>query len=212
MSAGDLLFGICSALCVAGALIVVLAKNPIRGAMGLLSTIVGIAGLFLRLNAQFLAAMQLLVYAGAVVILFVFVVMLLGPNAAVTDRGQKGAAISRMIGALVVIGIGAGALRLFTDLETHAFTTIGPEHGSVEAVGGMIFREALVPFELATVLLIVAVVGAIAVARTVPSAKKKSSVENPTLRMFHGPLHPRDAERPLDGRLLTEIAINKESV
>ena len=43
-------------------------------------------------------------------------------------------------------------------------------------------------------------------------AKKKANVENPTLRMFHGPLHPRDAERPLDGRLLTEVAINKESV
>ncbi|HXS18891.1 MAG TPA: NADH-quinone oxidoreductase subunit J [Polyangiaceae bacterium] len=212
MSAGDLLFGICSVLCVTGALIVVLAKNPIRGAMGLLSTIIGIAGLFLRLNAQFLAAMQLLVYAGAVVILFVFVVMLLGPNAAVTDRGQKGATASRMIGALLIGLIGAGALRLFTGLETHSFTTIGPEHGSVEAVGGMIFNEALVPFELATVLLIVAVVGAIAVARTVPSAKKKPVVDNPTLRMFHGPLHPRDAERPLDGRLLTEIAINKESV
>lgn len=206
MNAGDLLFGICSLLCVAGALIVVLAKNPIRGAMGLLSTIVGIAGLFLRLNAQFLAAMQLLVYAGAVVILFVFVVMLLGPNAAVTDRGQKGAAISRMIGAAFVTMIGAGALGLFTGLKPHSFVTIGPAHGSVEAVGGMIFNEGLVPFELATVLLIVAVVGAIAVARTVPSAKQKSTNKNPTLRMFHGPLHPRDAERPLDGRLLSEVA------
>ena len=209
MNAGNLLFCICSLLCVAGALVVVLAKNPIRGALGLLTTIVGIAGLFLRLNAQFLAAMQLLVYAGAVVILFVFVVMLLGPNASVTDLGKKGATISRLIAATVVSLMGLGALSLFSGLETHAFQTIDTAHGSVEAVGGMIFNEGLVPFELATVLLIVAVVGAIAVARTTPSSKKKPHIENPTLRMFHGPLHPRDAERPLTGKLLSELS--KES-
>jgi NADH-quinone oxidoreductase subunit J len=211
MNAGNLLFGICSLLCVFGAIIVVLAKNPIRGAMGLLTTIVGIAGLFLRLNAQFLAAIQLLVYAGAVVILFVFVVMLLGPNAALSDLGKRGATISRLIAAAVVSLIGFGSLSLFTGLKTHNFQIIGPEHGSVEAVGRMIFNEGLVPFELATVLLIVAVVGAIAVARTTPSAKKKKFIENPTLRMYHGPLHPRDAERPLDGKVLSDLSVNKES-
>jgi len=149
------------------------------------------------------------VYAGAVVILFVFVVMLLGPNASVTDLGKKGATISRLIAATVVSLMGLGALSLFSGLETHAFQTIDTAHGSVEAVGGMIFNEGLVPFELATVLLIVAVVGAIAVARTTPSSKKKPHIENPTLRMFHGPLHPRDAERPLTGKLLSELS--KES-
>ena len=211
MNAGNLLFGICSLLCLAGAIIVVLAKNPIRGAMGLLTTIFGIAGLFLRLNAQFLAAMQLLVYAGAVVILFVFVVMLLGPNAALSDVGKKGAVVSRLIAALVVSMVGLGALLLFTDLEPHAFQTIGPEHGSVEAVGGLIFRDALIPFELVTVLLLVAVIGAIAVARTVPSSKKKPVPENPTLRMYHGPLLPRDAQRPLDEKTLSEHAMKEES-
>jgi NADH-quinone oxidoreductase subunit J len=200
MNAGAILFGICSLLCIAGGLIVLLAKNPIRGAMGLLTTIVGIAGLFLRLNAQFLAAMQLLVYAGAVVILFVFVVMLLGPNAALSDLGKRGATISRFIAAVVISLVGIGALSLFSSLELHSFRTIGPEHGSVEMVGGMIFKDALVPFELATVLLIVAVVGAIAVARTTPSSKKKLFIENPTLRMYHGPLMARDAEHPLEDK------------
>lgn len=211
MNAGSLLFIICSLLCLAGAFIVILSKNPIRGALGLLTTIVGIAGLFLRLNAQFLAAMQLLVYAGAVVILFVFVVMLLGPTASVSDLGKKGATISRLVAATVVFMIGLGALSLFAGIEPHSFQTIGLAHGSVEAVGGMIFNEGLVPFELATVLLIVAVVGAIAVARTTPSSEKKPVIKNPTLRMFHGPLHPRDAERPLDGKLLTELSMEKES-
>lgn len=211
MNAGSLLFIICSLLCLTGAFIVILAKNPIRGALGLLTTIVGIAGLFLRLNAQFLAAIQLLVYAGAVVILFVFVVMLLGATASVSDLGKKGSTLARLVSATVIVMIGLGALSLFSGLEPHSFQTIGLDHGSVEAVGGLIFSEGLIPFELVTVLLIVAVVGAIAVARTTPSSKKKPRIANPTLRMFHGPLHPRDAERPLDGKLLTELSMDKES-
>lgn len=211
MNAGSLLFIICSLLCLAGAFIVILAKNPIRGALGLLTTIVGIAGLFLRLNAQFLAAIQLLVYAGAVVILFVFVVMLLGATASVSDLGKKGSTLARLVSATVIVMIGLGALSLFSGLEPHSFQTIGLDHGSVEAVGGLIFSEGLIPFELVTVLLIVAVVGAIAVARTTPSSKKKPRIANPTLRMFHGPLHPRDAERPLDGKLLAELSMDKES-
>ena len=74
-------FGACALACTLGAAATVFAKNPIRGAMGLLLCIAGIAGLFLSLHAQFLAAIQLIVYAGAVVILFVFVIMLLGPDA-----------------------------------------------------------------------------------------------------------------------------------
>ena len=81
MTAGNVFFALCSIAALVGAMCTVLAKNPIRGAMGLLLTIVGIAGLFLKLNAQFLAAIQLIVYAGAVVVLFVFVIMLLGPDA-----------------------------------------------------------------------------------------------------------------------------------
>ena len=71
------------------------------------------------------------------------------------------------------------------------------DHGSVEAVGGLLFRGGIVPFELATALLIVAVVGAIAVARSRPHKKREALAGNETKRLFGGPLHPRDAERPL---------------
>ena len=210
MIAGTILFAICALLCVTGAAIVVLAKNPIRSAMGLLTTIFGIAGLFLRLNAEFLAAMQILVYAGAVVILFVFVVMLLGPNASIGDRGRRGATVSRLVAAALVGLFGLGAVVLFAGGSVHEFQTIGTAHGSVEAVGRLLFSEGLVAFELATVLLIVAVVGAIGVARTKPSSKKPARQENPSSRMYNGPLHVRDAEHPLTGKSLA-IASGKES-
>lgn len=213
MSAGLILFGLCHLLCLGGALVTILSKNPIRGALGLLTTILGIAGLFLRLNAQFLAAMQILVYAGAVVILFVFVIMLLGPTAGIAEAAPNRSRFSRGFAGAVTGVLGLAALFLIGSGAVHQFGKVGPEHGSVEAVGGRIFREALVPFELATALLIVAVVGAIAVARTAPSKKKKAEPANPSLRMFQGPVHPRDAERPLAsgaGPLATPSLATKE--
>src|SRR5260221_12690705 len=74
-------FGLAALFTLLGGIGTVAARNPIRSAMGLLMTIVGTAGLFLMLSAEFLAAVQVLVYAGAVVVLFLFVIMLLGPSA-----------------------------------------------------------------------------------------------------------------------------------
>src|ERR1700727_1386834 len=90
----QLYFGFCAALAIAGALVTVIAPNPIRGAMGLLLVILSAARLFLALHAQFLAAIQLIVYAGAIVILFLFVIMLLGPSASTpSDRRGIGARV-----------------------------------------------------------------------------------------------------------------------
>jgi NADH-quinone oxidoreductase subunit J len=191
MTAGSVLFAVCAALCLAGALLVVTAKNPIRSAMGLLTTIVGIAGLFLRLNAQFLAAMQILVYAGAVVILFVFVIMLLGPGAGADAKPLQRPSFSQLIAGGLVAFLGALAIGLIGNGDEHVFATIDTAHGSVASVGGRIFKQGLVPFELATALLLVAVVGAIAVARSRPSGlRPKAKVEeNPTTRMFKGPVN-----------------------
>jgi NADH-quinone oxidoreductase subunit J len=198
MSAGSLFFAVCGLVCLVGALVTVLAQNPIRGAMGLLATILGIAGLFMELHAQFLAAIQLIVYAGAVIVLFVFVIMLLGPDAGSAGPGKARA--SRWFGGGLTALLSGAALYLAGAHSTGAtvFLPARPEHGTVEAVGGMLFGKGLVPFELATALLIVAVVGAIAVAR---SQNKKKIVEKPegeTRRMFVGPLHPRDAGHPIE--------------
>jgi hypothetical protein len=87
--------------------------------------------------------------------------------------------------------------------ETPArFGHVSPGHGSVEAVGQQLFNKAVVPFELTTALLIVAVVGAIAVARSRHQTRKQKQSPSPTRRFFHGPLHPRDAGRPLTGEEL----------
>jgi len=208
MNAARLLFFVCAVACLVGALSTIVAKNPIRGAVGLLTTIVGIAGLFLVLEAQFLAAIQLIVYAGAVVVLFVFVIMLLGPDAGAGTNVEHeplepAGRIARgfSIGVVLVMLIGAVVLLALSSEEPTSFVPVSSEHGTVEAVGNLLFTRGLVPFELATILLIVAVVGAIAIARTRPGKKGEPKKASPTRRMFNGPLVPRDdTGRPAGSR------------
>jgi NADH-quinone oxidoreductase subunit J len=199
VGAGNVFFVVCGLVALVGALMTILARSPIRCAVGLLLTILGIAGLFLKLNAQFLAAIQLIVYAGAVVVLFVFVIMLLGSDAGEVARGPTKAVLSRAVAAVLTLALAAVALVLLAGVSAGPtrLPAVRPEHGSTEAVGLLLFTKGLVPFELATALLIVAVIGAIAVARSSPGKKKAKESQSPTERMFHGPLHPRDAGRPL---------------
>ena len=202
MNVGNVFFAVCSIVALVGAMCTVLAKNPIRGAMGLLLTIVGIAGLFLKLNAQFLAAIQLIVYAGAVVVLFVFVIMLLGPDAGhMKETSEPKAKLARALagGLMAILSVVTLGLVLRSAETPGRFARVGSQHGTVEAVGTQLFTKAVVPFELATALLIVAVVGAIAVARSRHQTRKQKQSPSPTRRFFHGPLHPRDAGRPLTG-------------
>jgi NADH-quinone oxidoreductase subunit J len=161
----QLYFGFCAALAIAGALVTVIAPNPIRGAMGLLMMILSVAGLFLALHAQFLAAVQLIVYAGAIVVLFLFVIMLLGPDASPPHdkRGRFSRAVSGSLFLLVSIAM----LSLVIHGGTHlsALPSVDTDFGGIDQFGRQLFSYALVPFELSSALLMVAVVGAIAVAR-----------------------------------------------
>jgi NADH-quinone oxidoreductase subunit J len=159
-------FGLVTLLVLVGGVVTVAAKNPIRGAMGLLTTIVGIAGMYLLLSAEFLAVVQIIVYAGAVVVLFLFVIMLLGPSA-VSGRDTRtwGA---RYLAAGVFLASSVGALVLLKGAAGNVVTAFGPAPrglGSIEGIGHELFTSALVPFELSSALLLVAVVGAVAVAR-----------------------------------------------
>jgi NADH-quinone oxidoreductase subunit J len=161
-------FYACAALAVGGASSVVIAKNPIRGAMGLLLLILSVAGLFLALHAQFLAAVQLIVYAGAIVVLFLFVIMLLGPSAS-TPNDMRGVTVRAASGGLFALGgiatLAAVARAAMASHRTMPMSVPEPGFGGIEAFGTVLFSDAIVPFELSSALLMVAVVGAIAVAR-----------------------------------------------
>jgi NADH-quinone oxidoreductase subunit J len=159
-------FGVAALFLLVGGVITVGARNPIRSAMGLLTAIVGTAGMYLLLSAEFLSAIQILVYAGAVVVLFLFVIMLLGPSA--TSGRDAKTAIPRYVAAGVFLVTSASALTLLARASSSPVTQLGkapPGFGHVEAIGRELFTTGLVPFELSGALLLVAVVGAVAVAR-----------------------------------------------
>lgn len=169
---GNAYFYACALMGILGALGVVIAKNPIRGAMGLLLMILSIAGLFLALHAGFLAAIQLIVYAGAIVILFLFVIMLLGPSS--TPPSDSRGQIPRILGGAVfgLASLGAMVLLVMNAPKPAANTPAAPflpspaaGFGTVDEFGKIIFTQGLLPFELSSALLMVAIVGAVAVAR-----------------------------------------------
>jgi NADH-quinone oxidoreductase subunit J len=199
MTVGNVFFVVASVVALCGALMTIASRSPIRSAVGLLITIVGIAALFLQLNAQFLSAIQLIVYAGAVVVLFVFVIMLLGPDAGDGEGTVARARVARYgAGAFfALLALLAAHFISHSDMQATRFHKLPPGYGSVEALGTLLFKGDVIPFELTTALLIVAVVGAIAVARGKPHVRRESKSKSPTARMFHGPLMARDAQRPL---------------
>ena len=160
---GAALFFVTAVFAVIGGLITVSARRPLRAAMGLLVHIVSLAGLFLTLNAHLLAALQLLVYAGAIVVLFVFVIMLIGPEA---ETGPiEGRLVSRATGGALTVAVFlviASSLGRFVA----PWVDVDERFGTVEGLGSAIYQQALVPFELISITLLVAIIGAIAIARS----------------------------------------------
>jgi NADH-quinone oxidoreductase subunit J len=165
-------FVIATAIVLAGALGVVTARHPVHSALFLIQTLFGVAVLFVSEQADFVGAVQVIVYAGAIVVLFLFVIMLLGVDrsesvAAEPLKGQRPGAI-----ALAVIGL-AEALLLArnTTWATGATSVIGPINGpgsNVEKLGRSLFSFYLMPFEVTSLLLVIAVVGAVVLARPRP--------------------------------------------
>jgi NADH-quinone oxidoreductase subunit J len=160
---GTILFVSTAILAMAGALITISSRRPLRAAIGLLIHIISLAGMFLTLNAELLAALQLLVYAGAVVVLFVFVIMLIGPAAEVD--AMQGRVSSRALSIALTIGV---VLVVSTSVAYFdvPWGVVSEDFGTVQGLGAAVYKEALVPFELISITLTVAIIGAIAIARS----------------------------------------------
>lgn len=174
-------FAICAFVALAGGLGTVAFPNPIRGALSLLFSIVAIAGIYLQLQAPFLAAIQLIVYAGAVVVLFLFVIMLIGPDA-VPPKDSRGT-LMRTVGGLAASFIALQIVVVVAKRIGVRWPYAQKGYGSIDAVGAALFNEYLIPFEVASLLLLVAVIGAVAVGQgkstTAESSKLVGSKTEP---------------------------------
>ena|SRR5688572_12629439 len=152
------LFYFLSFLAILSALLVVFSRNAVYSVLYLIITLFSIAGHYVLLNAQFLAAVHVIVYAGAIMVLFLYVIMLLNLNEAVEP--QKGTlqkiAATISAGTLLVLLIGAlkGADAVVGEL-------IPSEMGYVENLGKVLFTDYLLPFEITSILLLAAMIGAV---------------------------------------------------
>jgi NADH-quinone oxidoreductase subunit J len=142
---------------------VIVARNPVNAAMSLVASFFFLAGLYVLLVAHLLAFLQVLVYAGAIMVLFLFVIMLLTTADDHFERTRmKAMQIGGVLGALGVVVVIAKAVG---DLGKLPFQTVGPQFGTVKAVGRILFTQYVLPFEATSLLLLVAIVGAVVVAK-----------------------------------------------
>jgi NADH-quinone oxidoreductase subunit J len=163
MTAQLAVFFVLAALAVIGAVSLILQKHPIHSALSLIVVMIALAGLYLLLGAEFVAAVQIIVYGGAIMVLFVFVIMLL--NAGVEEHTS----ISKMAGApgllLVVALAGFVAATIARSTENIQATSQTGELASTLGISNMLFKDFVYPFELTSFLILVAVLGATVLAQ-----------------------------------------------
>ena len=166
-----ILFFLFAGICLAGAVNLLLQTHPINSALSLIVVMVSLAVLYLLLGAEFLAAAQIIVYAGAVMVLFTFVVMLLNAGREERTLGSRAAfsvgfpaiAVFLAVIATIILHLqGLGAAHLGTGL---ASATQTPDNSNLTLLSQVLFHELLLPFELTSVLILIAILGAVAIAR-----------------------------------------------
>jgi NADH-quinone oxidoreductase subunit J len=181
-------FVIAAAIILAGAVGVIISANPVHSALSLVATLFGVAVLFVEQDAQFLAAVQVIVYAGAIVVLFLFVIMLLGVDQSEDLEteplaGQRPLAVAAAAGLL---GLALATLILthrdFDDVGVSARSAVGQLSGAgsdnVRKLGQALFTDYLFAFEITSVLLVIAVVAAVVLARRAATAPIFDTDEN----------------------------------
>lgn len=180
----EVVFYIFAAAAVVSAVLCILQRNPVSAALWLVSTMFSLAAIYVLLNAQFIAAIQVLVYAGAVMVLFLFVIMLLNLGHAESDiRGPSSVAATLVIVGLLAIELFAllqysprqlasefSQWPTFTDPATvfvagEITQQESIARGVVGAVAAPLFQVYLIPFEITSILLLVAIIGAVVLAK-----------------------------------------------
>lgn len=156
-------FYILAVTSVACALGVVAARSPIYSAVSLVACLFAAAGIYALLAAHLLAILQILVYAGAIVVLILFVIMLL--NLSREELGRPVINLRKVAATFAVAAIVALVTGGLAASAVPAKRVVGPMFGSIEGVGRVLFTEYLLPFEIVSILLLAAIIGAVVIAR-----------------------------------------------
>lgn len=157
-----ILFIIFAGFCLAGAINLLLQTHPINSALSLVVVMSSLAVLYLMLGAEFLAAAQIIVYAGAIMVLFTFVVMLL--NAGREER-TLGSRAGKVVGFPAVVAVLSVVATVILKARGIGGATLSDPITSTEDLSRVLFHELLLPFEVTSVLILIAILGAVALAR-----------------------------------------------
>jgi len=157
-----ILFIVFAGFCLAGAINLLVQSHPINSALSLVVVMSSLAVLYLLLGAEFLAAAQVIVYSGAVMVLFTFVVMLLNAGREERTMGSRSARAVGFPAVVVVLGVVATVLLKAQGLGT---VSLADKITSTEDLSRVLFTELLLPFEVTSVLILIAILGAVALAR-----------------------------------------------
>lgn len=155
------LFSIFGAICVAGAVNLLIQRHPINSALSLIAVLASLAVEYLLLGAEFVAAVQVIVYAGAIMVLFVFTIMLLNAGEEERTRGSRVAILFGIPGMLV------GSILLAWTLLHYSGTgsvSVGALPGPPNTIAHLLFHDFLLPFEVTSVLILIAIMGAVVLA------------------------------------------------
>lgn len=158
LSITEILFGILSVMAIFSGILVIFSKNPVFSVLYLIVTFFCIAGHYILLNAQFLAAVHIIVYAGAIMVLFLFVIMMLNLNKETEPTKPWWIQISAVVSGGILMLVLVGSLK---GAEQVMQTGTTSQLGLVQNLGRVLFTDFLVPFELSSVLFLAAMVGAV---------------------------------------------------
>jgi len=159
------LFLIFGTVCVAAAVNLLLQKHPINSALSLIVVMGSLAVLYLLLGAEFVAAIQVIVYAGAVMVLFVFVIMLLNAGEEEHTSASRVAVFAGVPGLLTLAALVVYALLQNEQQTGRSQIALGGTLGAVSPIAHLLFRDFLLPFEVTSVLILIAIMGAVVLAR-----------------------------------------------
>ena len=166
MNIAMLVFIACGVMAIVGALALILAREPVHSALALVLVMISLAILYLLLGAAFIAAIQILVYAGAIMVLFVFVIMLLNAGEEVRTNVSR---LAKWVGLpLGIFFLAEMAYSLFHEYGSRAAATTGasaPDPQLTQQLSMKLFTEFVLPFELTSILILIAVLGALVLAK-----------------------------------------------
>jgi len=159
----EVLFIALAALSILGAMGLILFRHPMKGAMSLVVTMIALAGLYALLSAKLIFVLQLIVYAGAIMSLMIFIIMFLN----IQDKDlpvEEGRFLYLAGGIAVLIPIASFLVKVVKSVPETQATIVGNGFGGVKEVGLVLFQDWLLPFEIVSLLLLVALIGAVVLA------------------------------------------------